>query len=267
MDLELQGKRALITGGSRGIGKAVARVLTEEGAHVALLARDGDRLSAAASEITAATDRRVAWVTGDTTQDGSLKDAITEAARLLGGDIDILVNAAAEPAGYSKPPGLAAIEAETLLSEINTKVMGYIRCAQAVVPGMKARGWGRIVNISGQAALTTGSAIGSIRNIGVAALTKNLADELGPFGINVTVVHPGITRTERTATRVAERAASSGCTPEAVEAQIASTNSINHLIDASEIAHIVAFLCSPKSRAINGDAIAAGGGLPGVIRY
>ncbi|MDH4061569.1 MAG: SDR family oxidoreductase, partial [Aquincola sp.] len=152
-------------------------------------------------------------------------------------------------------------------AEMDTKVMGYLRCAREVAPGMVARGWGRIVNISGLAARQTGSAVGSMRNVAVSAMTKNLADELGPHGINVTVVHPGTTRTERTAPLVAARAAAQGVAPEAVEAQMAAANSVGHLIDASEVAHVVAFLCSPKSRAINGDAIAAGGGAPRSIYY
>jgi NAD(P)-dependent dehydrogenase (short-subunit alcohol dehydrogenase family) len=132
---------------------------------------------------------------------------------------------------------------------------------------MRARGWGRIVNISGLAARNTGNAVGSMRNIAVAALTKNMADELGPFGINVNVVHPGLTRTERTAPLVAARAATQGVTPQAVEEQMAAGNSIRHLVDAREVADVVGFLCSPRSRAINGDVIAAGGGTPRGIHY
>jgi NAD(P)-dependent dehydrogenase (short-subunit alcohol dehydrogenase family) len=98
-------------------------------------------------------------------------------------------------------------------------------------------------------------------------LAKNMADEFGPSGINVTVVHPGLTRTERTAPLVQARAAAQGVGEAAVLAQMASGNSINHLVDASEVAHVVAFLCSPKSRAINGDVIAAGGGAPRAIHY
>ena len=92
-----------------------------------------------------------------------------------------------------------------------------------------------------------------------------MADELGPAGINVTVVHPGLTRTERTAPLIATRAQAQGLTLEAVEAQMAAGNSINHLVDASEVADVVAFLCSPRSRAINGDVIAVGGGAPRAI--
>ncbi|MEK0417946.1 MAG: hypothetical protein RI949_1952 [Pseudomonadota bacterium] len=260
MDLELKGKRALVTGGSRGIGKAVARVLAQEGADVTLLARDAQTLDAAAAELAAESGRRVLGVRADTTDDASTKAAIEEAVRQLGGPIDILVNAAAEPGGYAAPPKLTEITGAHFHEEMDTKVMGYIRCAREVVEGMKQQGWGRIVHISGLAARQTGNTVGSMRNIALVALAKNMADELGPHGINVTVVHPGLTRTERTAPLVAARAVAQGISEEAVEAQMAAGNSIKHVVDASEVAFVVAFLCSPKSRAINGDVIATGGG-------
>ena len=267
MNLELLGKRALVTGGSRGIGKAIARALALEGVAVALLARNADALSAAATELAAESGRTVVGVSADTTSDEQTRRAVHEAVRQLGGSIDILVNAAAEPAGFEGPPPLADITGAFFHAEMDTKVMGYLRCAREVVPGMQAQGWGRIVNVSGLAARQTGNTVGSMRNVAVAALTKNLADELGPHGINVTVVHPGLTRTERTAPLVQARAAALGITVQEVEAQMAAGNSIQHLVDASEVANVVAFLCSPKSRAINGDAIAVGGGAPRAIHY
>ncbi|WP_088285709.1 SDR family NAD(P)-dependent oxidoreductase [Ideonella sp. A 288] len=267
MDLELAGKRALVTGGSRGIGKAIALALAQEGVDVALLARDAATLKAAAAELAALTGRTVVGVVGDTTRDDAVKQAVAQAVGLLGGGIDILVNAAAEPAGFAGPPKLGEITGPFFHGELDTKVMGYIRCSREVVGGMQARGWGRIVHVSGLAARQTGNTVGSIRNVAVAALAKNMADEFGPSGINVTVVHPGLTRTERTAPLVAARAAAQGVSAEVVEAQMAAGNSIQHLVDATEVAHVVVFLCSPKSRAINGDAIAAGGGAPRAIHY
>jgi NAD(P)-dependent dehydrogenase (short-subunit alcohol dehydrogenase family) len=267
MDLELGGKRALVTGGSRGIGKAVAKALAHEGADVALLARSADALAAAVAELSAETGRKVVFVSADTTDDESVRHGFAQAVQQLGGSIDILVNAAAEPAGFAAPPTLGEITGEFFHGELDTKVMGYIRCAREVVGGMQAKGWGRIVNVSGLAARQTGNTVGSIRNVAVAALTKNMADELGASGINVTVVHPGLTRTERTAPLVASRAAVRGVSEQAVEDEMAAGNSTRHLVDACEVAFVVAFLCSPKSRAINGDAIAVGGGAPRSIHY
>ena len=267
MDLELQTKRALVTGGSRGIGKAVARGLALEGVSVAILARDAERLAATAAEIANETGALIVGVMADTTDDAQVERAVAEAAAALGGGIDILVNAAAEPGGYAAPPKLAEIDATHLQREIDVKVMGYLRCARAVAPYMQAQRWGRIVNLSGLAARLTGNTVGSIRNVAVAAMTKNLADELGPSGINVTVVHPGLTRTERTAALVQARALAAGTSEEAALKLMAEGNSIRHLVDAAEVAHVVVFLCSPKSVAIHGDAIAAGGGTPRSIHY
>ena len=107
---------------------------------------------------------------------------------------------------------------EDLDEHLNIKVKGYLRCARAFAPGMAERGWGRIVNVSGLAARQTGSVVGSVRNVAVAAMTKNLADEYGPQGVNVTVVHPGMTRTERTPDTLAAMAAARDSSPEEVEA-------------------------------------------------
>src|SRR5450755_2653550 len=125
MDLELKDKRALVTGGSRGIGKAIARALAHEGADVAILARNAERLEATAAELAGTSGRRVVAVVAGT---------IADAALLLGGGIDILVNAAAEPGGYAAPPQLAEITAPFFQREMDVKVMGYLRTARAVAP-------------------------------------------------------------------------------------------------------------------------------------
>jgi NAD(P)-dependent dehydrogenase (short-subunit alcohol dehydrogenase family) len=132
-------------------------------------------------------------------------------------------------------------------------VVGYLRTARAVAPLLVAQRWGRIINIGGVAAFRSGRPVTSLRNVAVAALTKNLADELGPSGVNVNAVHPGVTRTERTT--------------EAIARQAATSAAIGRIVDASEVAHLVAFLASPRSIAVNGESIAAGGGIPGQIRY
>jgi NAD(P)-dependent dehydrogenase (short-subunit alcohol dehydrogenase family) len=144
--------------------------------------------------------------------------------------------------------------------------MGYLRCAREVAPHMIRRGWGRIISISGLAARSTGSTIGSIRNVAVVAMTKNLADELGPHGINVSVVHPALTRTEKTPGVIAALAERQGISPEEAEQRMVN-NLVGRWIDARDIAYVVTFLASPKAVAINGDVIAAGGGTRGVIYY
>ncbi len=266
MDLELIDKVAIVTGASRGIGRAVAAALAREGAKVALVARDSRALDAAAAEIAAATGRAAKPFVADTGDDEAVR-AMAAGVLAAFGRVDILVNCAAQPAGQSKPPALAEITTEALWSEVNVKVMGYLRTAREVAKAMAEQGGGRIINISGLAARTSGSIVGTIRNISVAALTKNLADELAPKRISAVCVHPGLTRTEKTPGVVERRAQALGISAAEVETRMAATNLTGRLITAAEIGDIVAFLASPKSVAINGDAIAAGGGVPGAIYY
>jgi NAD(P)-dependent dehydrogenase (short-subunit alcohol dehydrogenase family) len=266
VDLQLTGRRALVTGGSRGIGKAVAAALLAEGAEVAIAARDLGRLNETAAGLGAAAGRPVNAIGVDTGDDASVQRLAAVVRDRLGG-VDILVNCAARPAGQAPPLSTSEITGDALWSDVNVKVMGYLRCVQAVAPGMVAVGWGRIINVSGLAALSTGSVIGSIRNVAVSAMTKNLADELGPFGVNVNVVHPGLTRTEATPGVVAAQAAAAGVEPAEIERRMADRNLTRTLIDASQVAAVIAFLASPLSVSINGESIACGGGTPGVIRY
>ncbi|RYE73858.1 MAG: SDR family NAD(P)-dependent oxidoreductase, partial [Hyphomicrobiales bacterium] len=185
MDLMLNGKRALVTGGSKGIGRAIARQLALEGVDVVIAARNQAELDAAAAELAQETGRKIVGLAVDTQDDASVKAVVAGTIAALGG-LDILVNAAAKPGGQATPPKLAEITDALFFDDVNVKVMGYLRMAREAAPVMAAGGWGRIINISGLAARLTGSTIGSIRNVAVAALTKNLADELGPKGINVT---------------------------------------------------------------------------------
>jgi NAD(P)-dependent dehydrogenase (short-subunit alcohol dehydrogenase family) len=255
MDLQLSDKRAVVTGASRGIGLAAARALAAEGARVGLVARDAAALARAAAELGDGTAVAVC-----DTGDGAAITAMAERLTAELGGVDILVNCAA-------PVNSGPMDDDELDAQINVKVKGYLRCARAFAPQMAERGWGRIINVSGLAARSSGSVVGSVRNVAVAAMTKNLADEYGAAGINVTVVHPGMTVTESFADRLAAMAQRSGRAVEEVRAGIAHGITIGRPVDAAEVADVIAFLASPRSVAVTGDAVAAGGGARGPIHY
>jgi NAD(P)-dependent dehydrogenase (short-subunit alcohol dehydrogenase family) len=252
MDLHLSGKNAIVTGGSRGIGKAIARALAEEGVQVAIAARGLATLEATAAELTAETGTRVVPLTVDTGDDASVNALVENAIRILG-RIDILVNNAATPGGAGPVARIEDVTGERLLDDVNIKIGGYLRTSRALAPHLLQNGWDRIINIGGLAARRTGNYVASVRNAGITSITKNLAEELGPKGINVNAIHPGATRTERT--------------DPASEQQYATKVTIGRIVDASEIAWLVTILASPKSIAINGETLQAGGGSFGNIDY
>ena len=262
MDLQLRGKRALVVGGTKGIGRAVAAALAREGATVTVAARHD--VGSVAAEIAAETGGTVHGVAIDTRDDGSVQAGVAEATAGMGG-VDILVNTAAAPWSAAKNTVASRTSDDAMREEFEEKVLGYLRTARAVAPQMTANGWGRIVNVSGLGARRSGSVAQTVRNISVAAITKNLADELGPHGINVTVVHPGLTRTEGVVARVDERVAAGESVADAERAL--AGNIIGRIVTPDELAAVVAFLASPLSVAITGGAVDAGGGTPGVVTY
>ncbi|WP_433754768.1 SDR family NAD(P)-dependent oxidoreductase [Nocardia sp. CA-135398] len=265
MDLNLDGKRAIVTGGSRGIGLAIAHGLAAEGVDVVIAARSAEPLEIAARKLADETGRRVIAVPTDTGDDDQVQALVQRTVTELGG-VDILVNSAATPWSAGSPTDLTATTDEVVRREIEIKVLGYLRTARAVAPHLVEQGWGRIINISGLGARQANSIAQTIRNVSVSALTKNLADELGPQGVNVTVVHPGLTRTERLTARLSTQAEESGTTVAELEAGL-TRNSVRRVIDAREVADVVTFLASPRSIAITGEAIAVGGGIPGPVYY
>ena len=265
MDLELQGKTSIVTGGSRGIGKAIARELALSGCDVVICARNAEDLDLTARELSQETGQRVSAITADTTSTPDVERMVKEAAQTLG-RIDILVNNAAAPGGIARGP-LASISDEDMLEDLNTKVVGYLRCARAVAPHMTSQGWGRIINIGGMSARNSSGANASagVRNAGLVNLTKYLSQQLGPSGVNVNLVHPGTTRTERSGPMYQEQARQQGITVEEVEARVAANNATKRIVDASELAYVVAFLASPRSIAISGEVIAASGGAGNAV--
>ena len=260
MDLELGGKTAIVTGGSRGIGKAVAQVLAADGCRVVITGRYADTLSAAATEIAGDTGIAITPIVADMTSAEQVNAMVAQAAQTLGGRIDILVNNAAAPGGLARGR-LSEIRDEDVLLDLDTKVMGYLRCARAVAPYMQQQGWGRIINVGGLSARRAeGNLSAGVRNSGLSNLTKYLAEELGGDGVCVNLVHPGTTRTERSGPMYAEQAQREGITVAEVERRVAARNSTRRIVDAEELAWVVAFLASPRSIALSGETIAAGGG-------
>ena len=257
MDLELSGRAAIVTGGSIGIGKAVALELAREGVDVAICARRRELLDETAKELAQQTGRQILSIPADTTQRESVESMVQKTVAVLG-RVDILINSAATPGGLVRG-ALADADEEALLEDINTKVVGYFRCAKAVAPHMQSRGFGRIINIGGLSGRQSGN-ISGLRNAAVAHLTKSLSDQLGPHGINVNLIHPGATLTERSGPMYAEQAEQEGLTVDEIESRVTRNIAIRKIVDASEVAYVAAFLCSPKSVAITGEIIAAGGG-------
>jgi NAD(P)-dependent dehydrogenase (short-subunit alcohol dehydrogenase family) len=265
MDLELRGKAAIVTGGSRGIGKAIARELAREGANVAIAARNMDALEQAAAELRSECKAIVVPVAVDTGDDAAVRSMVARVVQEFG-RVDILVNCGAS-VGTSVAFTLEQMPQHAFTEEMNVKVLGYLRCIREVAPHMIHQGWGRIVNVSGLAARQPRSIIGSARNASVVAVSKNIAKELGPRGINVTVVHPGSTLTERYQAEVHDLAAAQGISVDEAMRKRFSPNLIGRPVDPGEIGYVVAFLVSPKSVAITGDVIPVGGGEPHVIFY
>jgi len=229
------------------------------------VARGTEALDAAAAEIGKETGELVIAEPADTANNENVRQMVANVAERLG-RIDILVNSGSA-VGTSVAFKLPDVTQEAFWGEMNVKVMGYLRCMQHVAPYMIDAGWGRIINISGMAARTPISIIGSARNVAVVALTKNAADELGKYGINVTVVHPGATLTEYYAEQLDEWATQRGLTRQEAICQRFASNLIHKPVEPRDIAYVVAFLASPKSVAINGDVIAVAGGTPGAIHY
>ena len=272
MDLGLSGKRAIVTGGSLGIGKAIALELAREGADVVIVARTKDTLEAAAKELASDTGQRVIPIAADVTSRQQVDDMVAQAARQLGG-LHILVNSGSPPGGSASATGpIENVVDEDLLHDFNVKYVGALRCARAAIPFMKQQKWGRIVNISGTNARNAGNLSGGARNTSLVHLTKTLAVQLGRFGITVNCVHPGTTRTERTPRLLAARAKELGIKPDEVEAKDFAPdsprgNAICRMVDASEIATVTAFLASDRSWAISGELIVATGGAGRSVYY
>ena len=272
MDLGLGGKYALVTGGSRGIGKAIARELAREGADVVIASRTLADLEKSAREIEDETGQRVIPLALDVTQRDQVNRVTADAAAQLGG-LHILVNSGSYPGGSPTATGpIETVNEDDLISDFDVKYVGTLRCARSAIPFMKEQGWGRIINISGGNARNAGNLSGGARNVSLVHLTKTLSTQVGRYGITVNCIHPGTTRTERTPEMLAARAAQVGITPEELEKRDFDPdsprgNAICRMVDAAEIGYLTAYLASDKAWAITGELISAGGGTGNSVYY
>ena len=256
MDLELTGKTALVTGASKGIGKAIARGLAQEGARVAICSRDATALGAAAKDI-AGGRGDVVVIPADLSRESEVQRVAEDAAGRLG-RIDILVN----NAGAIRGGDFLKIPDEQWTGDWSLKLLGYIRMARAVSPQMQAQGGGRICNVVGAAARNPTSTYlpGGAANAALINFTKGLADLGAPSRILVTAVSPAATRTERWDSLMAQQAAAAGKSVEAFRAENEKTYPLGRIATSEDIADVVCFLVSARASFITGICITVDGG-------
>ncbi len=251
------GQVAIVTGGGAGLGKAIAAELASRGVTVVIAARRVPVLAATAVGLSERTGGKVIPVRADTTDTASVR-ALAEAAAGHG-DLAILMNCAAAPGGVVRDD-VADADPDALLADLNTKVIGYFRCAQAVAPHMKRHGYGRIVNIGGLTGRAS-HALSGMRNVAVVHMTKVLSDQLGPFGITVNTLHPGVVETEHIHELYQRIAASRGTTAAEVEQDFIDRTPIRRVLTASEVAQAACFLAAPGAGGITGESLGIDGGL------
>ncbi|MEZ0053796.1 NAD(P)-dependent dehydrogenase (short-subunit alcohol dehydrogenase family) [Mycobacterium sp. MAA66] len=254
---ELQDQVAIVTGGGLGIGKAITRALAMRGATVVIAARRLPILQQAAKELMADTGAKVIPVVADTTDTTSVEALARAAAEV--GTLSILVNGAAAPAGLVRND-IAQADPDALLADLNTKVVGYFRCIKAVAPYMRENRYGRIVNIGGLTGRSS-HALSGMRNLAIVHMTKVLSDQLGPDGITVNTVHPGVVETEHIRELYAKNAAAEGITPEQVEQNFVNRTPIRRVLTAAEVAETIAFFAGPTAAGITGESLGIDGGL------
>ena len=259
MELGLNGKVAVITGGSEGIGKGIGLRLCEEGAKVAICGRREKVLADAAEEIRTQTGGEVLAIAADVTKPETLADFIGQTATHFG-KIDILVNNAGRSAGGD----FETVSDEAWYDDLDLKLMGAVRCARLVIPHMKNNG-GRIINIThpGGKQPSAGSCPTSVSRAAGIALTKALSKELLPYKILVNTVCLTSIKSAQ-GERAWKAAGSPGTLDEYWEARGAE-HPLGRLGEPSEVGNLVAFLVSDCAAFITGTAINIDGGLSAVV--
>ncbi len=256
MDLGIAGRVALVTGASRGIGRACAVELAREGARVCLVARDEGRLAEALAAVREAGGEGVT-VSADLATLEGCRDAVDRCVTELGA-LDILVN----NAGAAREHHVADVPAELFDDAFALKLYGYLRMSQLALPHMRAVGWGRIVNIAGAAGASPlpDNLPMSVANAGVLNLTRALSDVASGDGVKVNAICPGLTDTERAHDLRRERAAEAGIAVEELLGRMASRTPAGRLAQPEEIARVACFLASQAASFVHGSAVYMDGG-------
>jgi 3-oxoacyl-[acyl-carrier protein] reductase len=258
MDLELTGKVAIVGGASKGLGRACAEVLAEEGARVALCSRSQADLDRAAKEIRGATGRDVLALAGDLDRPETIRDLVAATVERFG-RLDILI------ANSGGPPLARAQTAteEQWATAVQRSLLFFARMSREALPHLKRQGAGRIINILASTVFQPipNLALSGATRMGVVAFAKSLADEVGRDGVLVNNVCPGSILSERMLSNVTARAKELGISVEAALAQRAAETAVGRVGEPRELANLVAFLASGKSSYITGTTILVDGGL------
>ena len=256
MDLDLSGKHALVCGASEGIGRAAAHELALLGASVTVLARRAEALQAVVDALPARNGQRHGRITADVSQTKARADTVGALAAER--RIDILDN------NTGGPPGgpVASATADAFLQAFTRHLLANQVLAQAVLPGMQATGWGRIVNVVSTSVREPiqGLGVSNTTRGAVAAWAKTLSREVASQGITVNNVLPGFTETGRIAQIVGDRARNTGKSEQQVADGMKATVPAARFARPEEVAAAIAFLCSPAAGYINGVSLAVDGG-------
>ncbi|HUY28352.1 MAG TPA: SDR family oxidoreductase [Candidatus Binataceae bacterium] len=257
MDLKLNGKSALIFGGSKGIGRGIADALAAEGVAVAMVARTKETLDRAAAEITGRGGRAIA-VAGDLADWPSVERAVG-AARAQLGPIDILVNNSGGP----PPSGAAGVKPEVWESQFHAMVLAIFRITDLVLPEMRARKWGRVLNVASYSVIEPIAGIGVSNTLrsAIVGWAKTLATETARDGITVNMLLPGVIATDRSIQLTRAAAERQKISVEEAERRTAQTIPVGRLGTIQEFGAVAAFLSSPLAAYVTGSLIRIDGGL------
>ena len=258
MDLGLTGRSAIVTGGSRGIGRETARQFLEEGVRVTICGRNEETLAKTRDALAAETGGEIQAVVADMTKPADI-ERLVDQAKARYGTVDILVN----NAGQMYSGRFAVLSDEGLKEQFETKIFGFMRAIRLVYPLMKAQRWGRIVNVIGGAGKEPDPYMfgSGITNSGLLNITKSLSGEFGEDNVLVNAVCPGWVDTNLWRRNAQGLASELGAkSEEEARRQAARKNSLNRFGKPEELANAIVFLCSERASYITGISLNLDGG-------